>query len=528
MVELAIILGIFGNLVFGLGLWGKLFLIKPLTLLLAVVLGGLMVQKKMWLAVWGFWKKVKKDKIALGLLAFGGAQAGVNLIGALGPELGFDALWYHLTIPKIYLQFGQIFYLRGGLYYYSAMPKLTEMFYLASLAFSPAGTLAKLIHFSFGLLSAAALYYLAKRYLKLRGALIAAVMFYTTLIVGWESISAYVDLSRTFFEILALDLFLRWSEKRKPADLYESAIMLGLALSVKLLAFFSLPVFLILTFWKSHKIQLVLKYFIFTLIVPLPWLIWSTLKTGNPIYPIFSGILDQTHALVLNPLSWGKEFFSFFIHPQDPISPIFLIFLPLLIFGLVKMIKENKNSGLKKLSFYFGGVMLGLMVTPNTGGARFLLPYLPVWSLLTVIMVEQSTRFLKRVLLVLVILTAGVNLGYRALANWKFVPVIIGRQSRTDFLSRNLKFDFGDFYDVDGRLDQLINHDWVYVIGGHNWFYADFPFVHESFSSFVPGLGYILTQNAILPEKFQGAREIYANSQTKIRLYLINPFGQND
>ena len=28
----------------------------------------------------------------------------VNLIGALGPELGFDALWYHLTEAKLFWQ----------------------------------------------------------------------------------------------------------------------------------------------------------------------------------------------------------------------------------------------------------------------------------------------------------------------------------------------------------------------------------------------------------------------------------------
>jgi|SRR3989344_1584478 len=36
-------------------------------------------------------------------------QVFVNLVGALGPELAFDALWYHLTIPKIYLQQDFIF-----------------------------------------------------------------------------------------------------------------------------------------------------------------------------------------------------------------------------------------------------------------------------------------------------------------------------------------------------------------------------------------------------------------------------------
>ncbi|MDP1743838.1 MAG: hypothetical protein Q8L51_03545 [Candidatus Amesbacteria bacterium] len=37
-----------------------------------------------------------------GIILFGIViiQALINLIGALGPELGFDALWYHLPIPQ--------------------------------------------------------------------------------------------------------------------------------------------------------------------------------------------------------------------------------------------------------------------------------------------------------------------------------------------------------------------------------------------------------------------------------------------
>ncbi|MEK7063983.1 MAG: hypothetical protein AAB973_00030, partial [Patescibacteria group bacterium] len=56
-------------------------------------------------------------------------QAMVNLVGALGPEMGFDALWYHLTIPRIWLEEHRIFFIGGNLYY-SAMPKLIDMLYV--------------------------------------------------------------------------------------------------------------------------------------------------------------------------------------------------------------------------------------------------------------------------------------------------------------------------------------------------------------------------------------------------------------
>ena len=66
----------------------------------------------------------KLDRLWLGLII---VQALVNLIGALGPELGFDALWYHLTEAKLFLQRGSIAPLPGNLLYWSGLPRLGEM-----------------------------------------------------------------------------------------------------------------------------------------------------------------------------------------------------------------------------------------------------------------------------------------------------------------------------------------------------------------------------------------------------------------
>ena len=81
---------------------------------------------------------------------------------------------------------------------------LTEMYYSAALLFSNE-ILAKLIHFTFGLLGLAALFGLLRRYLSLRFTFLGLLTFYTMLIVGWQSTTAYVDLARTFFEILTLN-----------------------------------------------------------------------------------------------------------------------------------------------------------------------------------------------------------------------------------------------------------------------------------------------------------------------------------
>ena len=524
MVEIALLLGIFSYIIFGLGLIGRLNYLNYLGILFGFILAFLLVKQKFWKKAKDFWQEAKKDKLCLiflGLLIF---QALINLIGALGPELSFDALWYHLTIPKIYLQWKKIFFIPGSLFYYSSMPKLTEMFYLLSLVFSPGGTLAKLIHFSFGILSAIALFNLSKRYLKTRESLVAVLIFYTSLIVGWQSIVAYVDLARTFFEILALDLFLQWWEadqgkKESKLLLIESAIMLGLAVSTKLIAFVSLPIYLILIFCKSKKPLNALSYTLYTILIPLPWLVFSFIHTGNPFYPVFSGILDQTHKIInFSLLRFFKDFWELFYHPQDFISPVFLIFLPIVA---LRVIKGNLDDKLRVLLGYVFLALFFWYFTPRTGGSRFILPYLPALSLLISAVVSAGGNFFQKSLLVIVIFSATINVGYRAIANKKYLPVIVGKESSNEFLSKNLNFKDGDFLDINGDLQKIIKkEDLVLICGFHNLFYTDFSFVEATYAWNNLPVSYILIKDGQCPENIALGSLIYRNNRTGAKLYL--------
>jgi len=483
----------------------------------------LAAKKRPWEKIYSFWQEVKKERICLVLLGLLFAQVIVNLIGALGPELGFDALWYHLTIPKIYLQQERIFFIPGSLFYYSAMPKLSEMLYLVSLVFSSGGTLAKLIHFSFGIFSAIALYNLARRYLKQRESILTILIFYTTLIVGWQSITAYVDLARTFFEILALDLFLRWwgsdqTKKEAKVFLIESAVMLGLAISTKLLALASLPIFLILIFIKSKKILPVCFFLLATIIIPLPWFVFSFIYTGNPIFPIFSGILDQSHKIVsFNLVGFFGDLWTLFHRSADPISPVFLIFLPIVI---LMAIKGRLKDELRVLLGYVFLTALFWYFTPRTGGSRFVLPYLPALSLLIVGIVSSGGKFFQKAIYIFGILIAVINIGYRALANKKYIPVIAGGQSWEEFLVRNLNFQNGDFFDQDEEIKKMAKNDPVLIYGSHNLFYVDFPFVHSSYAGPNLPVSYILVQNKNLPKNIPLGKLIYNNRKTRVELYI--------
>lgn len=524
MFEFAFIIGIYSYLIFLLGVFGVLY--KNLVIFSTIVY--------FFIAVVFFLRKhrvklnfgkIKIDKTSKILLIVLGFQIVVNLIGVLGPEISFDALWYHLTLPKLYLASHAIFHIPGGLFYYSDMPKLVEMFYVGMLSFG-SETLAKLIHFSFGLLSLIAIYKISQRLITEKYSIIAALIFYSSMMVGWESITAYVDLSRTFFELMAVWGFLNWTENKSLKWIIISGLMLGFAIAVKLVAAQSLVIFLCLfifdAYLKKTKIVTLLKnYLIFALsavIVPLPWLIFSFVNTGNLFYPYFSKIsVDSGQTfLIPNFLFILKDFYNFFLNLNDPISPLYLILLPLILISL-----KNSEFRMKLLAIYTFLAVLIWYLTQEVRGGRFILPYLPVFSILAAYSIYKlRSKGFQMFLVIVVIVVSLSSTSYRLLANSKYIPVIFGEQTRSQFLTKNLNFSFGDFYDTDSYFHiHIKKSDTVLLYGFHNLYYVDFPFIDSSFVKKGKKFNYIATQNSKIPVRFSDWKQIYYNSLTMVRLY---------
>ena len=320
----------------------------------------------------------------IGLIGLIIAQAGVNLVGAMGPERGFDALWYHLPIPKIWLEAHKIFFIGGNLYY-SAMPKLVDMLYVWG------ETPAKLMHLVFGLLSTAVTYKLARKWLEQKWALLAAVIFYSNLVVGWQSITAYIDLGRTFFEVLAFYLLVN-------KKIYKSAIVIGLAMATKIWAMGSLGILGVLVAlgmgWRKS-----VKFVILALVVAAPWYVFAWASTGNPIYPIGSVPIDVV---------WGG---INILRLADPINPIYVMVLPVVWLARKKIPVTIMAYCLLSFGMWY--------ITPRTGGGRFLLPYLPVWSVAVAVVIKRlRDEEIKKFLVATVIALAVISIGYRAVANY--------------------------------------------------------------------------------------------------------------
>ena len=164
-------------------------------------------------------------------------------------------------------------------------------------------------------------------------------------------------------------------------------------------------------------------------------------------------------------------------------------------------------------------------LTPITGGGRFLLGYLPVlWIAGAIILsrLEMYKRYFYVTLLSLLFLLC-IAILYRGAASVKYIPVVLGFQSKQQFLTDHLNFLYGDFYDTDGEFKKNIKpSSKVLLYGFHNLYYMDVLFIDSSWVKKGDTFEYIATQHAPLPSRFKYWMPIYTNPMTGVTLYTVN------
>lgn len=518
MFALAALIGATSYVIFFLGLFGELK-----TALLLGVTGlfflGIYVLVRRFVHEHCVYVKLSRfEKIMLVLI---GLQLLINLIGALGPELSFDALWYHLILPKLYLQQSRVAFIPGSLFAYSAIPQLIQMLYIPALALG-GEIIPKLIHFGFGILTLVAIYVLARKVLPRAHALLAVLVMSSNLVFAWQMTTAYVDLPRAWFEVLALLAFLHFEKKKQMKWLGIVGGMIGLAAATKIIGLSSLLIFIGLLFLnhRQYFLRKLICLCIPALFVLSPWLVFAYVSTGNPIYPLLTSNISFSVGVAHFPYHWSDivQISKLFFRSADPISPIYIMVLPILLTAWAALVRTKKP--IRTLALYSLFSFLLWFHLPKDGGGRFILAYLPVWSVLASYVVTTCRdRFIQKALLVMVFAVAGTTLMYRFTANIKYFPVLFGQQSKQEFLMKHLNFSFGDFYDEDQAIAHLVGNNTVLIFGGHNLFYADFPFIHETSVKNDQGYTYILTIDRSLPEGYSHWKLMYENARTRVKLY---------
>lgn len=232
--------------------------------------------------------------VALGLILL---AVVMNVLATAAPVTSYDALVYHLALPKLYLLRGQITPTPENLY--SGIPFGIQMLYGLTLALANEN-LAALLLCSFGIVTALTIWVLLRRHASNHAGMLAALFYYLCPLVLYGSWQSGIDLGGGFYLTLALSslsLGLRNSETESRAWPMATGIFLGLAMGVKYTFLPIAAVFVLVIFWlrKRSGNTAAMKEAVITATIAaavfMPWLIKNIFFYGNPLYPFFNNLL---------------------------------------------------------------------------------------------------------------------------------------------------------------------------------------------------------------------------------------------
>ncbi|MGB9661866.1 MAG: ArnT family glycosyltransferase [Moorellaceae bacterium] len=327
----------------------------------------------------------------------------------LYPPITWDSIMYHLAAAKIYVQEHHIKltpYLR-----FPVFPRLNEMLFTLMLSIMD-DIAAQLVQFLMMVLVAGALYSWGCRMFSSKTGLWAAALWLGNPLVLWLGSSAYIDIGLTLFVTLTVYSFWNWLYSKEWLWLILAGVFVGFAAGSKYSALVFIALLGIIVFYISIRERRYLAPWVFITIataIAAPWYLRNFYYTGNPVFPFFSTLFgynylyssedlklllyDLQHArgigrsfTALLTLPWHLAFNQDAFIMEAPLSQTYFFAIPIL---LVFSIFSTKIRGmlalvLAYLLFWFLSAQI----------VRYLVPVLPLLSLLTATVVERFLLWL--------------------------------------------------------------------------------------------------------------------------------------
>ncbi len=219
------------------------------------------------------------------------------------PEVFYDALVYHLGVPRWYL-------LEGGIRYYPAyhaqFPLTRQMINLFGLALQ-GETLAKLLHFATSVQIHCTFLALADRFGRRRAGLLASLAFFTVPMVAMNLWTTGVDVAMAAVSLLALAAgLISLTDAAGRAWVVLTGVFLGLTVSTKYPGGIDAAVwgcvFFFHRFFVGKNPRAAFRDLGITagvaFLVFLPWLVKNAVLTGNPVYPYLHAVFGGRDLLI--------------------------------------------------------------------------------------------------------------------------------------------------------------------------------------------------------------------------------------
>lgn len=289
-----------------------------------IILAGLVLLRKplrAWLADWAdvrdLWRASDRIGRTIGWMLV--LALGAMAVMALAPPLKYDALMYHLTMPKAYLAAGRITYLDWIVM--SGHPQNAEMLYTLAISFGGSEA-AALFGWVFAPLTAVGLLGYLRPRLGARPAWVSLAALFAGYSLTTATADAYVDWLGLLFGFACLVLMEHWEQAYHKRDILLAGMFAGLALGTKYTAGvlgLTAGVALLWHIWRNRWPLLKnLGWFALgAAIFSLPWLVKNLVTTGNPLYPFFvpAGAMDTVRIAVYQGLPPYGNWLDFFFLP---------------------------------------------------------------------------------------------------------------------------------------------------------------------------------------------------------------------
>ena len=460
----------------------------------------------------------KPSAIDLFLIALIAVPVLLALIGALAPPTAKDTLLYHFALPKAFIAQGSNAFVEGNIASYLALGG--EMHNVWAMLCPLGGqrvaeAAAGAVNWLFFPLLLATVYGWARELNVSRALSLVAVLMVAAVPTAYHvASSSYVDLELALYVTLAIYAISRWWQSEANAWLIVMAIFLGAALSIKLTSVFIFAALaLVIAFKARSRKELngnagtMLAYgmgaLLLGFIIASPWYLRTWKATGSPVFPfymsmwkgnapgwdversnLFQGMNSQYGGESKSVVDYAAAPWNLSVsaQPEQPeffdgvLGVAFLAGLPLLIWALWKfdMPVEAKIfaavAGTMYLFWLFSSQQL-----------RYLLPILPVLAIgiaLSIARVFANNETGRSA--VKWSLTAASALALLVSLAWFLqtepVRVVLGGETRDDFLTRNL--DYFPYYQYLNTQTPADTHVWL-IDMRRDTYYLDRPAVSD-------------------------------------------------
>lgn len=220
-----------------------------------------------------------------------------NILKALLPPHGpTDVLYYHMTLPKLFLAREAI--VTYPTFVPSFFPANGELLFTLSMVLG-GPSFVGLTHFGFSLLTVIGLYAYAQKYVHTQFALLPGIIYVTAPVVNSWGTMAYTCAMVGFYLFIFTMLLLEEGPKSSRKEAAVWGVMAGMALGLKYQA---IPLigaitlcFCMMKIKASRRFlpQLLIALAVGTLIAS-PWFIRNYLVTGNPFFPVLDDLFPSS------------------------------------------------------------------------------------------------------------------------------------------------------------------------------------------------------------------------------------------